>query len=327
MTRIGLALLLAMSALVPLAGPVVAATNFTFSVSPDNQIADFVTVPDQTDPYDCAYPDGCLRQDSGGYTDIPYHVTFSQKGNVRTAVFEAPESWICDTSCGDPELHYLFVKWGDFASGKITDFADCHGAGRNAVVAPAEVGPDTPGLTVIVAPGTADHRPGCGTYGPFPEPPPVDPPVPPVNQGVYEWIITMDATPAPTPTPTPTATPKPTLRPTPRPTPTPKPAPTITPGRTSTPTPRITPPPPTAGATPTGQVLGAVGSPPSSVEPSASTAAIAELASQAPVVPAVPAASTSGDPTGWIVLAGLVVLALLLAGLEVRRTIRRGRQE
>jgi hypothetical protein len=88
MIRIGLALLLALGSLAPLTGPVVAATNYTFSVSPDNQIADYVTIPNTTDPYDCDYPDGCLRQDSGGYTDIPYHVTFSQKGDVRTAVFE-----------------------------------------------------------------------------------------------------------------------------------------------------------------------------------------------------------------------------------------------
>src|SRR5664279_5270984 len=110
MTRIGLALLLALGALAPLAGPVVAATNYTFSVSPDNLIGDFVTVPDQTNPYDCAYPNGCLRADTGGYANIPFHVSFSQKGAVRTATFQAPESWLCDPACGDPELHYLYVK-------------------------------------------------------------------------------------------------------------------------------------------------------------------------------------------------------------------------
>ena len=160
MTRIGLALLLALGALVPLAGPVVAATNFTFSVSPDNMIGDFVTVPDQTDLYDCAYPNGCLGSDTGGYTNIPFHVSFSQKGNVRTATFQAPETWICDTKCGDPELHYLYVKWADLASGKITDVADCHGAGRNVAAA----APDDLALSVV--------SDGCGTYGPFPEPPP-----------------------------------------------------------------------------------------------------------------------------------------------------------
>jgi hypothetical protein len=306
MVRIVLALLLATGTLVPLAGPVVAKTNFTFSVSPDNVIADFATIPNQTDPYD-----GSLGFDSGGYTDIPFHVTFAGKGHVRTATFQAPESWLCDTSCGDPELHYLYVKWGDLTSGKITNGADCHQAGRNVAAA----APDDPALSVVSN--------GCGTYGPFPEPPGVPPP----NQGAYEWTITMDASPAPTPTPTatptPRATPTPTPTPTPRPTPTPKPTPTITPGLTPRPTPRITEPPPPAGATPTGQVLGAIGSPPSSVEPSASTAAIAELASQAPVSRPSPAANTSSDPAVLIVLAGGVLLALLLAVPEIRRTLQR----
>jgi hypothetical protein len=311
MTRIGLALLLATGALVPLAGPVGAATNYTFSVSPDNMIGDFVTVPDQTDPYDCAYPNGCLRQDAGGYTDIPFHVSFSQKGAIRTATFQAPESWFCSSYCsGDPDdqNHYLFVKWADRRSGVILNDADCHLAGRNAIA--TDPVPNDLALSVV--------SDGCGTYGPFPEPPGV---VPTPNVGSYEWTITLNATPAATPTPT--ATPKPT----PRPSPTAKPTPIIAPGRTPTPTPRITPPPPTAEATPTGQVLGTIGSPspsPSpSVEPSASTPAIAELASQAPVVPAIPAASTSSDPTGWIILAGLALIGLLLAVPPVRRTLRR----
>jgi hypothetical protein len=303
MTRIALALLLTAGALVPLAGPVVAATNFSFSVSPDNVIADFATIPNQTGPYD-----GSIASDTGGYTDIPFHVTFSVKGDVKTATFQAPESWLCDSACGDPELHYLYVKWGDLTSGKITDGADCHLAGRNVAAA----APDDLALSVVSN--------NCGTYGPFPEPPGV---VPPPNLGSYKWTITLDATPAPTPTPT--ATPKPTPKPTPRPTPTPKPTPTITPGRTPTPTPRITPPPPTAAATPTGQVLGAIGSPPPSVEPSASTPPLAEIASQSPVAPPVPAAATTSDPTAWIVLAGLVLLGLLLAVPEIRRILRRRR--
>jgi hypothetical protein len=303
MTRIGLALLLALGALVPLAGPVAAKTDFTFSVSPDNVVADFATIPNQTDPYD-----GSLGFDSGGYTDIPFQVTFSGKGHVKTATFQAPESWICNTSCGDPELHYLYVKWGDLTSGKITNGADCHLAGGNVAAA----APDDPALSVVSN--------ACGTYGPFPEPPGV---VPPPNQGAYEWTITMDASPAPTPTPTATPTPRATPTPTPRPTPTPKATPTITPGLTPRATPPITQPPPPAGATPTGQVLGAIGSPPSSVEPSASSAAIAALASQAPVSRPSPAASASSDPAVLIVLAGLVLLGLLLAAPEIRRTLRR----
>jgi hypothetical protein len=316
MIRIGLALVLALGALGPLAGPAVAATNYTFSVSPDNMLGDFVTIPDQTDPYDCAYPNGCLRQDAGGYTDIPFHVSFSQKGAVRTATFQAPESWFCSSYCsGDPDdqNHYLFVKWADMRSGVILNGADCHLAGRNAIT--NDPVPNDLKLSVVSN--------GCGTYGPFPEPPQTDPPGAPPNLGSYKWTITMNATPAPTPAPT--ATPKPTPRPTPRPTPTPtpKPTPTIAPGQTLRPTPRITPPPPTTGAPASGQVLGTIGSPPPSVEPSASTAEIAEVASQAPAVLAVPAASTKGDPIGWIILAGLVLFGLLLAVPRIRRTLLR----
>jgi membrane protein implicated in regulation of membrane protease activity len=50
---------------------------------------------------------------------------------------------------------------------------------------------------------------------------------------------------------------------------------------------------------------------------------LAVLASQAPIVPAIPAASTTGDPIGWIVLAGLALVALLLAVPGVRRMRRR----
>jgi hypothetical protein len=303
MTSLGLALLLAVGTLVPLAGPVVAATNFAFSVSPDD--TNYATIPDGAGVFN-----GVLSSDLGGQSDIPFNVDLIGGTTTKTFVFQAPESWICDTSCGDPELHYLFVRWGALESGSIVNGNDCHSAPRAialAAIAPAAIAPAGNGLDVSAN--------GCGSWR-FGTTPP--------NLGSYEWIIKLTGA---APTPTPTATPKPTPRPTPRPTPTPtlKPTPIITPGRTPTPTPRITMPPPTPGATPTGQVLGAVGSPPSSVEPSASTAAIAELASQAPVSRPSPAANTSSDPAALIVLAGLALLALLLAVPRIRRTLRRGR--
>jgi hypothetical protein len=297
MIRIGLSIALATSALVPLAGTL-SATDYSFMASPDN--VNWVTVPDQTGAYD-----GSLPADAGGYTDIPVHVSFSTSGDIRTATFQAPESWICDSACGDPEMHDLYVEWGDLGSGKITDGADCHGAGLNVAAA----APDDHALSVV--------SDGCGTYAPFPEPPGV---VPPPNLGSYEWTITLDTTPAPTPSPTPSA--KPTPAP-PSATPRPRPTPTSTPGHTPKPTPRITPRPPTARATPTGQVLGAIGSP--AVRPPRSSPAVAEVASPAPVVSSLPAASATSDPTGWIVIAGLVLLGLVLATPEIRRTIRRRR--
>lgn len=304
MIRIGLAIVLATGALVPLAGTL-SATDYSFTLSPDE--VNYATVPDQTSAYD-----GSLPADTGGYTDIPFHVTFSTSGDIRTATFQAPESWICDPKCGDPEEHYLYVKWADQTSGPILNDGSCHLAGQ--AIVPADVP-----LSV--------KSDGCGTYGPFPEPPGV---VPPPNLGSYEWTITLDATPAPTPTPTPRPTPTPTLtpRPTPvppTPTPRPRPTPTTASGHSPRPTPRITPRPPTSGASPTGQVAAAIGSP--SLRPSGSTPPVAEIASPVPVVSSLPAANTTSDPTGWIVIAGLVLLGLLLAGPEIGRTIRRRRHE
>jgi hypothetical protein len=286
MIKIALSIALASSVLVPLAGTL-AATDYSFMASPDN--VNWVTVPDQTSAYD-----GSVAADTGGYMNIPFHVSFSTSGAIRTATFQAPESWICDQKCGDPQEHYLSIKWGALTSGTIINDGSCHLAGQAIV-------PATVPLNV--------KSDGCGTYGPFPEPPGV---VPPPNLGSYEWTITLDATPAPTP--------KPTAKPTPRPTPTP----TSTPGRTPKPTPRITPRPPTARAIPTGQVLGAIGSP--AVRPSGSAPPIAEISSPAPVVSSLPAANATSDPTGWIVIVGLVLLGLVLAAPEIRRTIRRRRQ-
>ena len=294
MTRLGLALLLAVGFLVPLAGPVVAATNFAFSVSPDD--TNYATIPDG------GGGNGVLPHDDGGYSDIPFHIDLLGGTTTRTFVFQAPESWICSGPVCGME-HFLYVRWGALVSGSIVNDRDCHSA--PPAIAPAAIAAAANGLDVSAN--------GCGSWR-FGTTPP--------NLGSYEWIIKLTA---PAPTPTPRATPKPTPRPTPRPTPTPtpKPTPTITPGRAPTQTPQVATPPPTPGATPSGQVLGAIGSPPPSVEPTATSAAIAELATQTPIVPAVPATSTSGDPTGWLVLAGLLLIGLLLAVLAVRRTVRR----
>ncbi len=289
MFRIGLAIVLAGGALVPLAGTASAA-DYSFMVSPDN--VNFAAVPDQT-----AVFDGSLAKDTGGYLNVPFHVSFSTSGAVRTATFQAPESWICDPKCGDPEEHYLFVKWGALTSGPVVNGGDCHMAPLIAFSAP-----DSDSLGVVAS--------GCGTYGPFPEPPGV---LPPPNLGSYKWTITLNATPAPTPSPTA----KPTAKPTPRPTP------TATPRPSSKATPLITAGPATPGATPSGQVLGAIGSP--GGEPRASTAPGALIPSGSPVVAPLPTASATSDPTGWIVIAGLVLIGLLLAGPEIRRTIRRRR--
>jgi hypothetical protein len=278
MIRIGLSIALATSVLVPLAGTA-SATDYSFMASPDN--VNWVPVPDQTNPYD-----GSLPADSGGYKDIPFDVSFSTSGALRTATFQAPESWICDPKCGDPQEHYLYVKWGGLTSGPNLNDGSCHQAGQAIV-------PATVPLSV--------KSDGCGTFG-FGGPP---------NKGSYEWTITLDATPAPTPTPTPTAKP------------TPRPTPTSAPGHTPKPTPRITPRPPTARATPTGQVLGAIGSP--AGRPGGSAPAGADVASPGTVVSSLPTANTTSDPTAWIVIAGLVLLALVLATPEIRRTIRRRR--
>jgi hypothetical protein len=277
MIRIWLAIVLATGALVPLAGRA-SATDYSFSASPDG--GNYATVPDQTGPYD-----GSLAQDNGGYATIPFHVTFATSGDVRTAIFQAPETWD-DTGPGPP--HPLYVKWGNLSSGRVEQPADCHLAGRTVAL-----------VKVGTLPVVAD---GCGTFnfGPFP------------NLGSYKWTITLDATPAATPTPRPTPAGRP------------RPTPTITPRPAARPTPPITARQPRARTTPSAQqVLAVIDSP--SVGPSASEPPLAAIALLSPAVQPVLAASTTSDPTAWIVIGGLILLGLLLATPEVGRTLRRRR--
>jgi hypothetical protein len=265
----------------------VSATDYSLSASPDG--VNYATVPDQTGPYD-----GSLAKDNGGYATIPFHVTFATSGDVRTVTFQAPETWD-DTGPGPP--HPLYVRWGNLSSGRVEQPADCHLAGRT--VALANVGT----LAVV-----AD---GCGTFN-FGSSP---------NLGSYKWTITLDATPAATSTPTPRATPAP-----PAPTGPSRPTSTTTPGPAARPTPPITPRQPRARTTPTAQQVVAVTESPS-VGPSASAPPVAEIALPTPVNQPVLAASTTSDPTAWIVIAGLILLGLLLAIPEVGRTLRRRRHQ
>jgi hypothetical protein len=64
-----------------------------------------------------------------------------------------------------------------------------------------------------------------------------------------------------------------------------------------------------------------------SVEAPASAPPVAEIALPSPAAQPVLAASTTSDPTAWIVIVGLILLGLLLATAEVGRTLRRRRHQ
>ena len=127
-------------------------------------------------------------------------------------------------------------------------------------------------------------------------------------------VFVVDPTPKPTPKPTPRPTPRPTPKPTPRPTkkPTPTPTPTIEPAAAAaSPSALVAGPPGGASPTPTGAVLGAVGTP----NPSAAAGPAGGGGGAGSVAP--PGPGSGGPGTGG---GGLPAMAAAVAGPEALST-------